>query len=124
MWKKVKSLLNVKFDSERIYGDNDKYIKTKIKTCGGGVITNFQGKNMPKEKAPCKSLSIMMVDSVVKGKKKHYPQTFLEECKYSYKKIKMKNLTDDDLEKSSSDESNNEADNDPNDEKDDDESNE
>ena len=34
---------------------------------------------MPKEKAPCKSLSIMMVDSVVKGTKKNYPQAFLEE---------------------------------------------
>ena len=43
-------------------------------------------------------------NSVVKAKKKYYPQTFLEECNYEPKKIKMKNLTDDDLEKSSSDE--------------------
>ena len=58
-----------------------------------------------------------MLDSVVKAKKKkHYPQTLLEECKYEPKKIKMENLIDDDLEKSSSDESDNEADNDSNDE--------
>ena len=44
--------------------------------------------------------------------KKYYPQTFLEECKYEPEKIKMENLTDDDLEKSSSDESDNEDDND------------
>ena len=67
---------------------------------------------MPKEKAPCKSLSIIMPDSVAKAKKNYYPQTLLEECKYELKKIKMENLTDDDLEKSSS----NESDNDPNDE--------
>ena len=38
-----------------------------------------------------------MLDSVAKAKKKYYPQTFLEECKYEAKKIKMENL--DDLEK-------------------------
>ena len=54
---------------------------------------------MSKEKVPCKSLSIIMLDSVVK-------------CKYEPKKIKMENLIDDDLEKSSSDESDNEDDND------------
>ena len=36
---------------------------------------------MPKEKAPCKCLSIRMLDSVIKANKKHYPQTLLEECK-------------------------------------------
>ena len=40
----------------------------------------------------------------------------LEECKYEPKKIKMENLIDDDLEKSSSDESDSETDNDSNDE--------
>ena len=59
---------------------------------------------MPKEKAPCKCLSIIMLDFVVKAKKKYYPQTILEECKYEQEKIKMENLIDDNLEKSSSDE--------------------
>ena len=110
--KRVENLLKIEFDSKPVYGDNDKYIKTKIKIYGGSVNANFQGKKMPKEKAPCKSLSIIILDSVVKVKKKYYPQTFLEECKYERKKIKMENLTDDDLEKSSSDESDNEDDND------------
>ena len=70
---------------------------------------------MPKEKVPYKSLSIRMLDSVVKANKKYYPQTFLEECKYDPKKIKMENVIDDDLEKSSSDESDNEDDIDFND---------
>ena len=67
---------------------------------------------MPKEEAPCKCLSIIMLDSVIKAKKKYYPQTLLEECKYEQEKIKMENLIDDDLEKSSSDESDSESDND------------
>ena len=33
---------------------------------------------MPKEKAPRKCLSIIMLDSVIKAKKKYYPQTLLE----------------------------------------------
>ena len=67
---------------------------------------------MLKEKEPCKSLSVIMLDSITKAKKKYYPQTLLEECKYEQEKIKMENLTDDDLEKSSSDESGSESDND------------
>ena len=122
IWKKIKNLLNIKFDSEPVYGDNDKYIKTKIKIYNDSMITNFQGKKMPKEKATCKRLSIIMLDSVIKAKKKYYPQTLLEECKYEQEKIKMENLIDDDLEKILSDGS----DNDSNDEteSDNDESNE
>ena len=115
--KRVEKLLKTNFNSEPVSGDNDKYIKTKIKTYGGSVNTNFQGKIMSKEKVPCKSLSVIMLDSVVKVKKKYYLQTLLEECKYESKEIKMENLFDDDLEKSSSDDSDHEADNDSNDER-------
>ena len=114
--------MKIEFNSEPVYGDNDKYIKTKIKVYAGSMIANFQSKKMPKEKAPCKCLSIIMLDSVIKAKKKYYPQTLLEECKYEQEKIKMENLIDDDLEKILSDGS----DNDSNDEteSDNDESNE
>ena len=47
------------------------------------------------------------MDSVIKAKEKYCPQTLLEECKYEQGKIKMENPIDDDLEKSSSDESDN-----------------
>ena len=66
--------------------------------------TNIQGEKVPKEKAPCKSLSIILIDSVIKAKKKCYPQTLLEECKYEQEKIKIDNLIDDNLGKSESDE--------------------
>ena len=119
IWKRVQKLLKTEFDSEPVYGDNDKYIKTKIKIYAGSMITNFQDKNVPKEKGPCKCLSIIMLDSVIKAKKKYYPQTLLEECKYEQEKIKIENLIDDDLEKSLPDESDSISDND----KDNDESN-
>ena len=50
-----------------------------------------------------------MLDSVIKAKKKYYPQTLLEECKYEQEKTKMENLIDDDLEKISFDESDNDS---------------
>ena len=58
---------------------------------------------MPKEKAPCKCLSIIMIDSVIKANKKYYPQTLLEECKYIQEKIKIENYINEDLENSESD---------------------
>ena len=67
------------------------------------MITNLHHKKMPKEKAPCKFLSKIMLDSVIKANKKYYPQTLLEECKYVQEKIKIKNLIDDNLEKRESD---------------------
>ena len=110
IWKKVEKLLKIEFNSKPVYGDDEKYIKTKIKTYGDSVITNFHNKKMPKEKAPCTCLSIIMLDSVIKAKKKYYPQTLLEECKYEQKRIKIENLIDDDLEESESDsDSNDEA---------------
>ena len=68
---------------------------------------------MPKEKASCKCLSIIMIDSVIKASKKYYPQTLLRECKYVQEKIKTENYIDEELEKSESDSnSNNETESD------------
>ena len=70
--------MKINFESKPVYGEDVKYIKTKRKTYVDSIITNFHNKNMPKEKAPCKCLSIIMIDSVTKANKKYYPQTFLE----------------------------------------------
>ena len=101
IWEKVEKLMRIDFESKPVYGDDDKYIKTKIKIYAGSMITNFHNKKMPKEKAPCKCLSIIMLDSVIKANKKYYPQTFLEECKYVQEKIKNENYIDDDLKSDS-----------------------
>ena len=66
---------------------------------------------MSKKKALCKCLLIITLDSVIKAKKKYYPEILLEECKYDQEKIKLENLTDDDLEKSDSDESDSDSNN-------------
>ena len=49
IWEKISNLMNIEFDSEPVYGDGDKYIKTKIKMYEDRVNTNFQGKKVPKK---------------------------------------------------------------------------
>ena len=78
IWEKIEKLMKIDFESKPVYGDDDKYIKTKIKTYEKSIITNFHNKKTPKEKASCKCLSIIMIDSVIKANKKYYPQPLLE----------------------------------------------
>ena len=103
IWEKTENLMRIDFESKPVCGDDDKHIKTKIKIYAKNIVTNFHNKKMPKEKAPCKCLSIIMIDSVIKANKKYYPQTLLEECKYIQEKIKTENYINEDLENSESD---------------------
>ena len=40
--------MSIEFDCEPVYGDGDKYIKTKIKTYEDRVNTNFHSIKVPK----------------------------------------------------------------------------
>ena len=113
IWETIEGLMKITFESRPVYGEDVKYIKTKLKTYAGSVITNFHNKKMPKEKAPRKCLSIIMIDSVIQATKKYYPQTLLEECKHIQEKIKIENYINEDLEDSESDsDTNNETESD------------
>ena len=48
--EKVENLLMIDFESKPVYGDNDKYIKTKIRMYAGSMITNFITKKCLKKK--------------------------------------------------------------------------
>ena len=95
--------MKINFESNPVYCDDVKYIKTKIKIYAGSIITYFHNKKMPKEKTPCKCLSITILDLAFKANKKYYPQTLLEECKYTQEMIKIENYINKDLEDSESD---------------------
>ena len=121
IWQKVEKLVKINFESQPVYGDDDKYIKTKIKIFAGTVITNFHDKKVPKEKALCKCLSIIMLDSVIKANKKHYTQTLLKKYNFVQEKVKIENYIDGNLEKGesnsdSNDETESDTDNDEYDE--------
>ena len=48
IWNRIKSILNVKFDSQPIY--DNKYIKTKVKTFNNKINKLFSGDEIPKKK--------------------------------------------------------------------------
>ena len=106
--------MEIDFESRPVYGDDDKkYIKTKTKIYADSMITNFYNKKMPKEKAPCKCLSKILLDYIIKANKKYY--SLLGECKYVQENITIENFIDDDLEKRETDSDSNdeiESDND------------
>ena len=49
IWEKNSNLMNIEFDSDLVYGDNDKYIKPKMKMHEDRVNTNFQAKKCVKK---------------------------------------------------------------------------
>ena len=52
----IEKLMRINFESKPVYGDNNKYIKTKIRTYADSMLTNFHNNKIPKEKAPSKCL--------------------------------------------------------------------
>ena len=93
--------MSIDFESKHTYGDDDKYIKAKVRINEKKITTNFHNKKVPIEKIPCKCLSIIMLDSVIKAYNKYYLQMFLEE--YIQEKIKFENYINDSLNSDSDD---------------------
>ena len=46
IWEKVKKLLKINFERKAVYGDDDKYIKTKINIYASSMNTNFDNKKI------------------------------------------------------------------------------
>ena len=94
--------MKIDFNTKTTYGDDDKYIKTKIKTYKDSITTNFYNKignkKVPKENVSYKCLSVIILDSVLYAYEKYRPQIFLEECKHLRKNVKIRNDIDMELE--------------------------
>ena len=99
----ISNLIGKEFHSKSVSGDHHKCIKTKVKSYGDKVTTNFQGKKIPTENASYKSLSLIMLDFVIIVNKKYYPKTLLEYFKYEVKKNEIENLINDHSDPSSCD---------------------
>ena len=50
IWEKIEKLMRIAFESKLVYGDDEKYIKTKRKIYAGSMITNFHNKKNAKRK--------------------------------------------------------------------------
>ena len=91
--EKIEELMSINFESETTYGDDDdKYIKTKMKTYKDSITKNFYNKigynKVPKEKVPYKCLSIIILDSVLHAYVKYHPQVFFGRMQIYEKKCK------------------------------------
>ena len=83
IWNEVSKSINKEFDSDLVY--NEKYLRIKIKSDESKINPNFLIDKIPKEGGHCISLSVILIDSVLKRSTNYYSQVFLEECKYIVK---------------------------------------
>ena len=119
--KKIEKLMDIDFKTKPTYGyDDDKYIKTKIKTYEDNITTNLYNKKgfkkVPEEIIPHKCLSITILDSALYVYEKYHPQIFLEECKRAKENIKTKNYIDKQLKSESDSDSDSDSGTDNNEE--------
>ena len=103
IWDKIKEKLNIKFHSMLVY--NETYIRAKVREFDSKIKTNFLGDETPKENMHCTCIAWITIDSVMRMDKKYYPQVYLEQCKYRWKKIQMSRFINTELESESESES-------------------
>ena len=70
---------------------DERYIKTKIRTYGDKVYTNFLDLNMPEDDIESESFTVISIDSLLVYDNKYYLQVYLDNCAY---KIANKQVTD------------------------------
>ena len=72
--------IDIDFNAKPTYGDDDKYIKTKIKTYKNNITTNFYNQNgskkAPEEKILHKCLSIIILGCIFYAYDKYQPKYF------------------------------------------------
>ena len=99
IWNKIKdSLSGIKLHSEPV--SDNQYIKTK--TFSEVIKTLFDGDKQPEERIEYTCLACISVDSVLKVDRKNYPQVYLEQCKYKFKKRELKSFIDYEIDLDSS----------------------
>ena len=89
IWTKIEDLKNIELNALPVYDDT--YVKTKTRTCGDKVYTNFRGLNVPEDDIECESFPVISIDSLLLYENKYYLQVYLDNCPY---KIINKQMTD------------------------------
>ena len=74
---------NIKLNALKVY--DERYRKTKIRTCGDKVYTKFRGLNVLKDDI------VVSIESLLVYENKYYLQVYLDNCAY---KIANKQMTD------------------------------
>ena len=69
-------------------------MKTKIRTFGDKVYTNFRGLDVPEDDIECESFTVISIDSLLMYDKKNYLQVYLDNCTYKTVKTQMSDYLD------------------------------
>ena len=86
---KIEDLKNIKLSALPVH--DDRYIKTKIRTFGDKVYTNFRGLNVPEDYKECEYFTVISIDFLLVYDTKYYLQVYLDNCAYT---ILNKQMTD------------------------------
>ena len=86
---KIEDLKNIKLNALPVH--DDRYIKTKIRTFGDKVYTNFRGLNVPEDDKECEYFTVISIDFLLVYDTKYYLQVYLDNCTYT---IVNKQMTD------------------------------
>ena len=86
---KIEDLKNIRLNTLLVY--DDRYIKSKIRTFGDKVYSNFRGLDKPADDIECKSFTVISIDPILVYDEKYYLQLCLDNCAY---KTVNKQMTD------------------------------
>ena len=95
IWTKIEDLKNIKLNALPVY--YDRYIKTKRRTFGDKVYTNFHALNVPENDIECEYLTVISIDSLLVYDKKYYLQVCLDNCTYKIVNKQMVDYLDENL---------------------------
>ena len=71
---KIEDLKNIELNALPVYGD--RYIKTKIRTYGNKVYTNFCSLNVPEDDIEYEPFTVISIDSLLAYENKSYLQVY------------------------------------------------
>ena len=89
IWTMIEDLKNIKLNALPVY--DDKLMKTKTRTFGDKVHTNFRGLNVPEDDKEWESFTVISINSLLVYDKEYFLQVYLENCAY---KIVNKQMAD------------------------------
>ena len=74
IWTKIENLKNIELNAVPDYVG--RYIKTKIRTYGNKVYTNFRDLNVPKDNIEYESFTAISIDLLLVCENKYYVQVY------------------------------------------------
>ena len=89
IWSKIKVLKTIELNAFPVY--DDRYLKSKIRTHGDKVYTNFVGLKNLENNIGWESFTVISIDSLFAYENKYYLKVYVDNCAY---KIVHKRMAD------------------------------